>query len=202
MLVSLTREKTGRLLDMTSRLRGMNKCSIRFLSQVEGSLSATRYANKHEQLFTKNMIIVKNEALRKCRGDYDGRVTITRQVHEDLDWWLENLPHLSAPILPTNPSLVLYTDASFEGWGASIPQRQLRFGGRWLSEESQNYINYLELLAILYALEAACRHDTNCHVKIMTDNTTAVSGITKQGSTRSMPCNDISRRIWKWAIRQ
>ena len=184
---------------MVEILLDLNKCSIRFLSQVEGALVATRYANRHACLFTKMMCIAKNEALRYRKGNYDGNLRISEDVREELFWWKNNLWGMSAPIVPSNPDLVIYTDASLDGWGVSIPTRNVRFGGRWLEEEKDNYINYLELLAILYGLQGGCREEPPCHIQIMSDNTTAVAGITKQGSTMSLPCNEIARRIWMWA---
>ena len=61
------------------------------------------------------------------------------------------------------------------------------------------FINSLELLAILFGLQAACHDFHSCHIKVMTDNMTAVSGMTKQGSTKSERCNEIVRQIWYWA---
>ena len=72
----------------------------------------------------------------------------------------------------------------------------------WSLSSSLNmeYINYLELLAIFYALPEGCRDDNSCHIQVMTDNMTAVSGILKQGSTRSLACNAISRKVWLQAV--
>ena len=67
MTVTLPAEKTERLLAMTKLLRRLSKPSIRFVAQVEGSLSATRYATKFAMLYTKMMEIDKIEALRNSR---------------------------------------------------------------------------------------------------------------------------------------
>ena len=77
----------------------------------------------------------------------------------ELQWWLDNVYDLSAPIVPTNPNLTIFTYASLDVWGASIPDRNLIFGRLWLHSEGDQYINCLELLAILYTLQAACRLD-------------------------------------------
>ena len=200
MTVTLPKSKCDRLVGMTRQLLSMKKATIRFVAQVEGALAATRHATRFSALYTKSMEIDKIDALRKNRGNFDAPMAITPDMRLELNWWLENLPRLSAPIRDTNPDLTIFTDASFSGWGASIPEKNLQFGGRWQSQEGEEYINSLELLAILYGLKAACRDMSDCHIKTMTDNTTAVSGVNKQGSTRSHMCNDIARKIWFWAL--
>ena len=74
--------------------------------------------------------------------------------------------------------------------------------GRWSHQESQLHINLLELKAILLALQAHCNHMQNHHIKILRDNTTAVSYIRNMGSTKSSSCNDIIREIIMWCIDQ
>ena len=55
-------------------------------------------------------------------------------------------------------------------------------------------------MAIQYALEALCSDYSDMHIRIMCDNTTAIAGITKQGSTRTADINEIAKRIWDWAL--
>jgi hypothetical protein len=51
-----------------------------------------------------------------------------------------------------NPQVVLQTDASILGWGAVM--NDSKTGSRWNYDEKENHINYLELLAVFYALKA------------------------------------------------
>ena len=59
MKVYIQGEKTDGLIKMVKGLLGKHVVSIRMLAQVEGSLAATRYANKHSQVLTKMMEIRK-----------------------------------------------------------------------------------------------------------------------------------------------
>ena len=70
--------------------------SIRFLAQVEGSLAAMRYANRHAQLFTKMMNIEKTMALKYRRGNFDASMYLTDDIYFELDEWLENRLSFSA----------------------------------------------------------------------------------------------------------
>ena len=56
-----------------------------------------------------------------------------------------------APILPATPALVIESDASSMGWGATNCHKQT--GGLWLVQEAAHHINYLELMAVFLALK-------------------------------------------------
>ena len=71
-------------------------------------------------------------------------------------------------------------------------------GGRWSPQEAQLHINALELLAVLWGLQALCSSEHHCHIKVLSDNTTTVSYLRNMGGSQSIPCNDIARDIWLW----
>ena len=63
-----------------------------------------------------------------------------------------------------------------------------------------NYINVLELKAILLALESYFKH--NCHIKhvhILTDNSTVLAYIYNKEGMHSVLCNNIAKRVWEFA---
>ena len=55
-------------------------------------------------------------------------------------------------------------------------------------------------MAILLALQVLCNHMQNRYIKLLCDNTTAVSYIRNTGGTKSCSCNDITREIFMWCI--
>lgn len=71
-------------------------------------------------------------------------------------------------------------------------------GGRWSPTEAENHINYLELLAALFALRCFQNSISGKHVKLMIDNTTAVSVINNMGTCHSPRCNSIAVQIWEF----
>lgn len=95
-------------------------------------------------------------------------------------------------------SQTLYTDASTRGWGASLDGNTT--GGRWSASESHYHINYLELKAVYLGLQALCKNLNQSHIKVLTDNTTAVAYIRNMGGSHSLPCNQMAREIWEWCI--
>ena len=79
-------------------------------------------------------------------------MSITQTMKTDLNWWFKNIHTQKRYFGTENPQIVLQTDASFSGWGAVLSD--VKTGGRWNSSEMENHINYLELLAIYYALKS------------------------------------------------
>ena len=94
--------------------------------------------------------------------------------------------------------ITLYLDASLMGWGTVMNDTST--GGRWSPSEAENYINCLELLAALFALQCCQSSLSGKHVKIMIDNTTTVSVIDYMGTCHSDKCNSIAVKIWEFCM--
>ena len=62
-----------------------------------------------------------------------------------------------APIKTATLDLIIETDASNRGWGASCPTQRSRTGGLWPTQEASHHINYLELLAAFLAVKTFAR---------------------------------------------
>jgi hypothetical protein len=99
-----------------------------------------------------------------------------------------------------NPSKVLQSDASNLGWGAVWGSQQT--GGRWAPVESSKHINYLELFAGFLALKTFCTADSNTHVQLQLDNTTAIAYLNNMGGTKSTELNGLAIQIWEWCIQK
>ena len=121
-----------------------------------------------------------------------------RDCYEDLLWWssLDNLL-LGRPLFATSPSLALFTDASAEGWGASV--LHLSVSGLWSQAERALHINLLELKAIHLGLLHFEDFLQGQSIAIFSDNTTALSYLLRQGGTRSWSLNIEAQAILEWA---
>ena len=137
---------------------------------------------------------------------YDAQMTLSRQSLLDLQWLLDNLREISAPVIQCKTNFTIFTDARGGGGGGGGKcfdlQHDLKTGGQWSVEEKTYHINYLELKGIFFGLKCICSNKSLTHIQTMTDNTTAVACINKQGSVKSRMCNEISRGIWEFAMRQ
>ena len=83
-------------------------------------------------------------------------------------------------------SMIIHADASLEGWRASMGN--VFTVGACLPDEKLMHINILELKAILLALKSFVK-TSHKHIKIMSDNTTAIYCINKMGISHSMECH-------------
>ena len=77
---------------------------------------------------------------------------------------------------------------------------KIEIGGCWKEDEKELNINCLELMAIEYALKSFKKEVSDKHVKILTDNTCAVTYLKNMGGSKSMECNNIANRIWSWCV--
>ena len=115
----------------------------------------------------------------------------------EISWWKKNIFKAFKPIRYPKISIIIYTDASLEGWGASMGN--VSTGGAWLPDEKLMHINVLELKAILLALKSFVK-TSHKHIKIMSDNTTTIHCISKMGASHSMECHHEVLKICEWAI--
>ena len=111
----------------------------------------------------------------------------------DLQWWLETIPHMYAPIhLPPITNFIT-CDASSKGWGAVMGTVSTR--GAWLPSEFTLHINVKEMIAILYALRSFVDKLENLHIRVLSDNTTSVTVVNKMGTMWSPECNTVAQHM-------
>ena len=112
--------------------------------------------------------------------------------HQDLLWW-SDASHLVGGValdLP-QPLLVLFTNASDSGWGATLGADQLY--GLWAQDISTFSINHRELLAIVYAVRGFLHLLRGQAVSLFTDNISSLAYLRKQGGTRSFTLNSVAQ---------
>ena len=147
-------------------------------------------------LFYRQLDKLKTKSLKTQKGDFDALTTLTKNAEKELDWWISELDDSYFPLERTEPEIEMKTDASNAGWGAVCQSNKT--GGRWTSEEKNNHINVLELVAIEYGLKSFEEETTGKHVRVLTDNTCAMTYITNMGGSKSDECNIVANRIWQW----
>ena len=125
----------------------------------------------------------------------DHPILITGMIRSHLQRWMNtNQFETGTLIHPPDPKIFLYTDVSHFGWGAHLEPMRLSFHGRWTEDQSQLYINMLEMMAIRLTLKQAITFIHHSCIMISTDNTTVVSYINKQGGTHS---TNLCVEVWE-----
>ena len=61
-------------------------------------------------------------------------------------------------------------------------------------------INSLTLTVLLLTLKTFATDKSHTHIRIMTDNSTAVNVINHMGISHSHSCNSMAKKIWEWCI--
>lgn len=170
--------------------------SIHDLASFVGLAVASEPAVNLAPLRYKYLEIVKNENLVIHKGDYSALITLDGHAKDMVSWWIHNVDSQSRSLLFCPPQLELQTDASLTGWGAVFGGT--RTGGHWAQEEL-DHINCLELKAILLGLKSLCSHCRQTHIRLKSDNTTAVACLDRKGS-KTLSLNSLVEDIFEWAL--
>ena len=198
MTIAIKEKKKIKIKSLCDMILRNQTPSIRQVAKLIGNLAATEEAYPLAPFHYRPIELDKIEALDQQGGDYDAPITLGQAAYTEILWWRNNIDALIWPIHFPRVDMVIYTDASEEGWGAT--HNGTTANGRWTKEDlSPMNINFLEIMAVKFAIFSFCKNNIPKHIRIMTDNTTAESHINHQGGTKSPRCNGVAREIWKWA---
>ncbi len=198
MTISLTGEKAAALAELCQALIDLGKVKIREVARVLGKIISSLPGVMYGALYYREIEKDKTQALKQNAGNFESYMTLSDNANKELNWWVSNVQQSYSLISHGNPQQIITTDASLIGWGAVFGNQST--GGSWSTAEKTNHINVLELLAVFFGLKCFAKYTTNTHIRIMTDNTTAVATINHMGTCHSEQCNAIGRDIWEWCI--
>lgn len=200
MTVCLTTKKREKISQLCLEFRQPNKYfTIRQVAMLIGTLVSSFPGVEYGPLYYRDLESDKDLYLKNNNGNFDGLMTLSKDSLREVNWWSVHIHSAFRNIYHSNPDIVLYTDASGTGWGAKTDTGQ-ETSGIWSKSESKMHINFLELLAIKLTLISLFGNHNCKHIRVMCDNTTAVSYVNAMGGCKSVDCNLVSREIWEWAI--
>ena len=199
MKISPTRVNKEKVKTLATELLQRGSFTIRFLARVIGTLISTFPGVKHGPLHFRHLEDLKSKSLQYYKGNFEKFTTLTKGAKLEIEWWLENIDGTDNDIYVPNPDMALYTDASMTGWGGVLGQHNTN--GYWLEKEQHLHINVLELRAIKFSLLAFPIPEI-IHLKVLSDNTTAVQCLNNKGTSHSASCNSETQQIWDIAIRK
>jgi len=165
------------------------------LAEVIGLIISSFSGVEYGPLHYRNLEWDKTRALKECKGNFSGTLSLSQGSKSDLRWWLCNLSSSFKLISHGEPDVTIQTDALTQGWGGARDAQKT--GGRWNREEALNHIN-LELLAVLLAIQSLCTDCKDKHIRFQCDNTTAVCYINSIGGAKSADCNLVTKQIWSY----
>ena len=207
MTLQLTMKKKNKILSLCDHvLKTKKRIQIRTVAKLLGKMTSSFPGVKYGPLHYRCLDMDKTAALTKAAGNYNSYMKISEGGLKDIEWWLDNIlssyNHFSLP----DPTLLITTDACDTGWGGKFKDREAH--GGWTAQEIEQFIikqkniNVFELKAILYSFKTIMTDVRDTHIKVLSDNTTAVQTVNKMGTSRSRSCNSVVREIWDWLISQ
>ena len=197
MTLKLSEEKSSKIKDKIGKILLSKEPTIRDLASVIGSIVAAFPAVPYGKLHYRAIEALKTEQLTRACGKFDTKISLNVEVTKELNWWLDSIEQSFQSLIIPDIDLTIHTDASLLGWGATDGLTPI--GGPWKTDEIQ-HINVLELQAIYYALLSYCKNKKFQHIRIMSDNSTAVAYINNMGGIKSKTCDSLAKDIWSFAI--
>lgn len=200
MTVSLTVEKKQKIKDYCIKLLTKSTVSIREVAKLLGNIAASFEGVEHGRLFFRNLEHDKIISLKTAKGNFEAVCQISEEGRRDIEWWRDNIIHASKSLYPIpEVDYTIFTDASNDGWG--INNEKETVNNRWSEEETEMHINERELKAVHLAVLSFRRDITSKkHVRVMSDNSTAIAYINNKGGCKSRVCNKLSQDIWQFCI--
>ena len=89
------------------------------MAQIVGKLVSSFPGVLFGPLYYRSLENDKTIALTKNCGNFDAHMHLSVQAVAELNWWSANILATFKPISHGQPSMVITTDASKNGWGAA-----------------------------------------------------------------------------------
>ena len=194
MTISLTEKRRNALHSLLLNILRLKSPTIRYVAKVIGHIISALPASKFGSLYYRDLENDKVVALQSNQGNFDAKMHISEAGIAEIKWWLSEINSLQNWILPPPITDELFCDASDYAWGGIYKLQKT--GGAWLHSEISMHINAKEMMAIYFTLKSFSKQLQGKHVKIFSDNTSAVGIINKMGSSKSNICNSICQNIW------
>ncbi|KAI5644770.1 reverse transcriptase (RNA-dependent DNA polymerase) domain-containing protein [Phthorimaea operculella] len=125
---------------------------------------------------------IQIEANRLPENQRNQKFHLTDSVKQELLWWKNHIDQTS-PIHYKDPTVFVTTDASNQGWGATI--NNIKLNGSWTLEQRSWHSNRKEMWTLKEVLQRYASHFCHRTVLAQTDNKSVAAYITKEGGTKS-----------------
>jgi hypothetical protein len=128
----------------------------------------------------------------------NNKVSLSTKSIQEIQWWLKNAKNKNSKrIRPISVSRRCFTDVSMEGYGGIAG---LHTQGRKKNQECGYHINYLELLAVFYCMQAFNNEFCDVHIEIHSDSVSVVTYINNFGGMNSLELDGLSKCLWEWCL--
>lgn len=199
MTISVDSDKLKALRKEVRKLKNRGRASARELSRILGKITAMSNAILPWRLRTRATLLSKNQAIRSRLG-WDHPFPLSRPVLDELKFWLTEVQNWNGkPIHEPEPSWTTTSDSSSMGFGGSSQLTLVAHS--WEPQLQGRHSTVLESIAAARVIKEVIisedlRDGTLLH---QSDNTTAVSYLTKQGGKISEISEQIEE-LWDFCL--
>ena len=199
-LVILPEVKVQKIKKFAKWLLQENVITVRVLASFIGLVLNAFYAILEGPLHYRSL--ERDKILSLCGTlDFGNTLVLSEHSRIDLQWWAYDFDKKNGKrIRPQKVEITCRTDASLAGWGAYDVSSEKSANGRWSLNELGFSINYLELLAVWFALQTLYSDISNKHIEIQCDNVSAVKYVNDFGGMTSHDMDSLASKIWNWCI--
>jgi hypothetical protein len=186
-------EKIEKICHEATRFLKATSCQLPLAESLMGKLVSVEkvvpWGRLHFRMFQKQLLseLKWGRSFRMYR--------LNQGARDDLRWWAD-AHHLRIWTTARQrvPQVVVHTDASLHGWGATGDDWCLK--GDWsFQTKIRFHINLLELQAVKNVLLLEPHRVAGKVVRFMIDNSSVVYYINKQGGTRSSSLAEATRQL-------
>ncbi|KAL4225084.1 hypothetical protein ACF0H5_015778 [Mactra antiquata] len=198
--VFLPADKVQKIKMKAAKLLNSSIVTVLDLASLIGSIINAFHAVFEAQLHYRNL---ERDKIKGLNGtlNFNRTIKLSHRCKLEVMWWYDNVESKNGKdIRPPIISRTCCTDASLLGFGFHDTTTATHGNGRWTAVESVHDINYLELLAMFYALKSLYNNLRDEHISIQSDNVCAVSYINNFGGLQSVILDDLAKEIWNWCI--
>ena len=117
------------------------KLTIREFASFIGTLTSSFPGNQFGPLYYRAMLTLKDKSLKYNKGNFNAVIKLSEYALYEIAWWKKNIFKVFKPIRYPKISIIIYTDASLEGWSAFMGN--VSTGGAWLPDEQLTTLMFL-----------------------------------------------------------
>ena len=119
MTITLATERRGKIKDLCEYMLQNSELTIRDVAKLIGNLVAAFEAVPMGQLYYRCLETQKIEALVRSQGDFDALITLNKSSLLEIKWWHDNIESAFKSLVAVPITLIMHSDASDFGWGAT-----------------------------------------------------------------------------------
>ena len=120
MIICLSDQKKQNIYEKCCIIPTKPKLTIREFANFIGTLTSSFPGNQFGPLYYRAMLKFKDKSLKYNQGDFNAVIKLSEDTLHEFSWWKKNVFKVFKPIKYLKIIITIYTDASLEGWDASM----------------------------------------------------------------------------------